>query len=424
MTKLGPIIPIPEGRKGTNLKNWSTLPLEELARIMANHQGNRGVRLDEIASIDPDTEAAVKLCEQWDKEGKLPETWTYKTARGIVRRMYKRPAGLTGPLHIKEISLQLRTGSGLYDVMPPSRVTDPEKGIDGVYDWLPGLDPESINLADFPQEILCYFQTHAQIPNIGSAQRCRTPSIGNEIPYRERNNTLTSLAGSMRRRGMSQEAIEAALLAENKKCYPELPETEVISIAKSVSRYEPAGTGGTIRAPALLHQGGPHKTAWELAALLFPRVPFPWEVLPFEVAESLQTLARACATSPYSLPGAAFSLLASVLGRAAVVSAKESWDAPMITWFMDLRESGEGKTPGPRLMARVLNEAQNKAEKEYREAMEAYKRLTPKEQKKEQPPPPPRGYFVSDLTLEGLRDDLLNSPLGGIVVIQDEIRRQ
>ena len=28
---------------------------------------------------------------------------------------------------------------------------------------------------------------------------------------------------------------------------------------------------------------------------------------------------------------------------------------------------------------------------------------------------------MSDLTLEGLRDDLVNSPHGGLVVIQDEI---
>lgn len=56
-----------------------------------------------------------------------------------------------------------------------------------------------------------------------------------------RNDTLTRLAGTMRNRGMSAEAIEAALLAENKqKCNPPLTDNEVINIARSVSRYEPA----------------------------------------------------------------------------------------------------------------------------------------------------------------------------------------
>lgn len=53
-----------------------------------------------------------------------------------------------------------------------------------------------------------------------------------------RNATLASLAGTMRRRGMTQDAIEAALLAENtSRCDPPLAETEVRSIARSISRY-------------------------------------------------------------------------------------------------------------------------------------------------------------------------------------------
>ncbi|HEY3926834.1 MAG TPA: primase alpha helix C-terminal domain-containing protein, partial [Candidatus Koribacter sp.] len=50
--------------------------------------------------------------------------------------------------------------------------------------------------------------------------------------------TLTKLAGTMRRTGMSRQAIEAALLAENaQRCQPPLPESEVREIAQSVSRY-------------------------------------------------------------------------------------------------------------------------------------------------------------------------------------------
>jgi hypothetical protein len=57
----------------------------------------------------------------------------------------------------------------------------------------------------------------------------------------ERNAGLTSLAGSMRRRGMSQSAIAAALLEENRKrCEPPLRDGEVRRIAGSVARYAPA----------------------------------------------------------------------------------------------------------------------------------------------------------------------------------------
>ena len=55
-----------------------------------------------------------------------------------------------------------------------------------------------------------------------------------------RNAHLTSLAGSMRRRGMSQSAIEAALQKENQeRCDPPLPEIEVRQIAQSVGKYQP-----------------------------------------------------------------------------------------------------------------------------------------------------------------------------------------
>jgi hypothetical protein len=58
----------------------------------------------------------------------------------------------------------------------------------------------------------------------------------------QRNDHLTSLAGSMNRRGMSKSSIEVALLNENReRCLPPLAESEVLAIAKSVvSRYEPS----------------------------------------------------------------------------------------------------------------------------------------------------------------------------------------
>ena len=54
----------------------------------------------------------------------------------------------------------------------------------------------------------------------------------------QRNSTLASLAESLRRPGLPQEAIEAALLQVNQlKCRPPLREEEVRAIAASVARY-------------------------------------------------------------------------------------------------------------------------------------------------------------------------------------------
>ena len=66
---------------------------------------------------------------------------------------------------------------------------------------------------------------------------------GQPIPEGQRNHTLTSLAGTMRRRNMPQEAIEVALLATNKtQCQPPLDEKEVRQIVSSISNYAPMAT--------------------------------------------------------------------------------------------------------------------------------------------------------------------------------------
>jgi putative DNA primase/helicase len=67
--------------------------------------------------------------------------------------------------------------------------------------------------------------------------------VGEKIPSGQRNKELTSVGGSMRRRGMGEEEIFAALVVTNRtRCEPPLEEEEVRNIARSVARYEPAAS--------------------------------------------------------------------------------------------------------------------------------------------------------------------------------------
>lgn len=81
----------------------------------------------------------------------------------------------------------------------------------------------------------------APFPDIMAPRPVRSfaPMVGAEIPNGARNETLTSLAGSMRRRGMGEASILAALLVENQRCQTPLPLSDVRRIARSVARYEP-----------------------------------------------------------------------------------------------------------------------------------------------------------------------------------------
>jgi archaellum biogenesis ATPase FlaH len=70
-----------------------------------------------------------------------------------------------------------------------------------------------------------------------------------------RNNTLTSLAGTMRRRNFDEDAISAALIVTNQtRCSPPLDESEVVRIARSVARYEPEA--GETTTPPLIGGSG------------------------------------------------------------------------------------------------------------------------------------------------------------------------
>ena len=162
-------------------------------------------------------------------------------------------------------------------------------------------------------------------------------------------------------------------------------------------------------------------TDWTTATELFPPVMFPWEVLPPRVADSLNQLARACASSSASLPGAAFCLLASALGRSISVSPKDGWSEPLIFWHADIRPSGAGKTPAARELANVLHLAQAKEHSRWKRETDEHRGLSKRERGGQPEPNRARGFYVTDLTLEGLRDDLEDHPTGGIVVVQDEL---
>jgi len=157
--------------------------------------------------------------------------------------------------------------------------------------------------------------------------------------------------------------------------------------------------------------------AWDQARFVYPRVPLPWEVLPVQIADSLQQLGRSFATSPVSLLGAMIAILSSVLGGTVKVSPKSSWKEHLIFWFADIRPSGAGKTPAARALCQVLYGAQSYAEKDYKQRLDEWQVRAKKERGPE--PTRPRGYFITDLTLEGLRFDI--SGHGGTVCVMDEL---
>ena len=120
-------------------------------------------------------------------------------------------------------------GDGGYIVAPPS--VHPSGH---VYTW--GLWPHQQPPADLPGWLRELMSSNSHTP-----LTLTPPTEAERIAEGGRNDALARLAGSMRRKGFSREAIEAALQEENRmKCDPPLPQVEVREIARSVGRYEPS----------------------------------------------------------------------------------------------------------------------------------------------------------------------------------------
>lgn len=173
-----------------------------------------------IAVIDIDNKGAVKgsqtLTALIEKYGKIPETLTVATPSGGFHKYYvgniKSTVAALGP------GIDTRSLGG-YVVAPGSRIDDktyelfPEK-IEPLPAWVATAIPE------VPPVVL---------------QENELVETG------DRNKILTSMAGTMRARGMNYDTILAALLTFNEtQTEHPLPEHEVEVIARSVAKYAPA----------------------------------------------------------------------------------------------------------------------------------------------------------------------------------------
>ena len=120
-------------------------------------------------------------------------------------------------------------GDGGYVIAPPS--IHPETG--KRYKWT-----NKRPVAPLPKSILQLVRHHKQGAHTGAAP------LPKQITEGERDTLLTSLAGSMRRRGASEEAILAALREENaSRVVPPLSDGQLKKIARSIAQKPPAGQG-------------------------------------------------------------------------------------------------------------------------------------------------------------------------------------
>jgi putative DNA primase/helicase len=237
-------IPVKAGSKATSLPRLTPYlerkaTAEELGAWSWAGVGVVTGPLSDVLVLDvdgPEGEAELK------KHGH-PLTPMVRTAGGGLHLYFKHPPGdvRTGIRVAPGLDIKARGG---YVVAPPS------VGANGMpYEWI--VSPKEAELAEVPE----------WLRKLVEAPRGKGPAgpVGEKIPSGKRNATLASLAGSMRRRGMDEEAIFAALSATNEsRCEPALEAEEVRKIAASVGRYAPVGDVVEV---SFNSHGGPRQSA-------------------------------------------------------------------------------------------------------------------------------------------------------------------
>jgi hypothetical protein len=186
---------------------------------------NIGLTLEGLVAIDidPRNHGDATLESLIAAHGKLPETCYAHTGGGGMHYLFRARNGTKYPGKLGA-GIDVKHGAGAYIVVEPSIHASGEK-----YRWVDESEPWTTTPVEAPGWV-------ARSPG-----NTRTENAEGAIFEGGRNAYLTSLAGTMRRRGMTPAAILAALQAENTaRCNPSLSDTEIETIVKSVSRYEPA----------------------------------------------------------------------------------------------------------------------------------------------------------------------------------------
>ncbi len=181
-----------------------------------------GIEYGSLVVIDLDRnhksgEDGYETLKEWQREngGELPETWTSITGQGGYHLIYidDEPHGSRRGLYE---GVDIR-GEGAYIVAPPSIHPDTGRR----YEWEQGPGECKVAWAD---TLVKNFLLGPMTPD-GEKQAFSLPET---IPEGGRTDTMIKLIGSLRGKGLSDEAIMAAVSAENEaRCVPPLTDKEL-----------------------------------------------------------------------------------------------------------------------------------------------------------------------------------------------------
>lgn len=326
-----------------------------------------------------------------DEHGDLPVTVSHRTGGGGYHLWFYVPAGLELTDLKKSLGpgLDIKCAGGMANI-PPSRHASGNR-----YEWQEGCSPAVCKVATMPPWMVELLTSHK------TSQLDTKPwNWVSDIPEGKRNEVLTQIAGFLRSLDFDRPFIQKALIELNKTCCTKpLPDEEVASIAKSISRYK-AGKAACV----------PRRTA------------LPLDVFPKPLKAFITQAAASMGCEPDMIAAPILAVAASAIGNTRTIQIKESWHEPAVLWIVVHSESGSMKSPAIELAVAPAVDHEAFYDQKYEAELAAWKALTEDKQKKV-PIPIKQRCLVGDVTVEAVAHLLTGTGGGsrGLLLWRDEL---
>jgi len=456
-----PVFPCVPGGKVPLVKRGFKAATTNAGRVerwwAAHPDANIGIPTEGLVVIDIDGACNTWLRNDHGRMADLAKGSISLTPRGGRHCIFRQPVGKNWRNTSGKLADNVDTrANGGYIVVPPSVVGGK------AYAWVPGYELKGpLETLSEPPAWLVELLDGGGLPhNASHAATClpegkNLAASGDMIPSGQRNAALTSLAGTMRRAGMTADEIRTVLVVVNRnRCQPPLDDREVRRIAQSVARYEPQEDGRNANRRYQPKNGTSAAEFAESAELLSAELgcdektnllltrdfagcsDFPLYALPVVLRPFVETGAEAIQCPPDFVAVPLLTALGAVIGRTYVIEVKPGWQEPTALWTVVVGRPGTAKSPALRLATKPLSTLQRKLAEEHAIQMDIYdveakhhkkdfKRWERDQKSADNPPAEPekpvsRRIIVSDATVEALAPIMLDNPRG-IILFRDEL---
>lgn len=198
-----------------------------------------------VLDVDP-RHGGDETIAKWNEEyGLLPHGPACETGGGGQHYYFKHPGGRILSRTIAP-GIDIKGDGGQVAAAPSVHISG------NSYVWYDGA-AHNVPLPDIPEWLLVLMLGRGD-GDFGDEHRA--PEMPEDVAPGARNSTLASLAGTLRRRGASEQVIFKALAAQNEEWSQPLDITEVAQVAASIARKEPSEAVAILSAPAA---AGPKK---------------------------------------------------------------------------------------------------------------------------------------------------------------------